>query len=102
LHLLLAELPLTSGLSAREQEVVAAAVCGLDTKGTAADLGLSPKTVDELWRRVYRKFRCQSRVAVLSRLLAASFRLLVARRPSGDEPLTSASARIELAVTKDT
>jgi len=81
LNLLLSGLSLTAVLSAREQEVVAAAVRGLDTKGTAAELGVSPKTIDEMWRRVYRKFRCRSRVEVLSRLLASSFRLLAAGRP---------------------
>jgi DNA-binding CsgD family transcriptional regulator len=82
---LLEELPLTSALSAREREVVAAAVRGLDTKVTAAELGVSPKTIDELWRRIYRKFRCNSRVAVLSRLLASCFRRLAGAR-TGPSP----------------
>ena len=49
-----------------------AAMSGLDTKATAALLGLSPKTVDEIWRRVYRKFACHSRIEVLSRLLSSA------------------------------
>lgn len=81
LRVLLQELRLTSALSTREREVVAAAVRGLDTKVTAAELGVSPKTIDELWRRVYRKFRCNSRVAVLSRLLASCFRRLARQGP---------------------
>lgn len=55
-------------LSPREQQVLRAGARGLDTKITAAELGISPKTVDELWRRVYRKFGCRSRIEVLSRL----------------------------------
>ena len=85
LWLLVAGLPLEADLTGREREVVVAAIRGLDTKMTAAELGVSPKTVDEMWRRVYRKFRCRSRVEVLSRLLGSCFRLLmIARR----EPLT--------------
>lgn len=55
-------------LSRREEQIVAAAARGLDTKATAAELGLSPKTVDEYWRRVYRKFGSRSRLEVLARL----------------------------------
>jgi DNA-binding NarL/FixJ family response regulator len=64
-------------LTPREREVVAAAARGLDTKVTAVELGVSPKTVDEMWRRVYRKTGCRSRIEVLSRLLASCFRRLV-------------------------
>jgi DNA-binding CsgD family transcriptional regulator len=77
LQRLLADLSLTAALTPREREVLAAAVRGLDTKVTAIELGVSPKTVDEMWRRVYRKTGCRSRVEVLSRLLASCFRLLV-------------------------
>jgi hypothetical protein len=56
---------------------------GLDTKSTAAALGLSPKTVDELWRRVYKKFNCHSRVEILSRLLASALGRAGRKRPIG-------------------
>ena len=63
-------------LSRRERQVVWEGACGHDTKATAAKLGISPKTVDELWRRTYKKFDCRSRMEVISRLLAASLALL--------------------------
>ena len=61
-------LQLPRELSPREVQIVIAAITGLDTKATAAALGLSPKTVDEYWRRTYRKLRCSSRIEVLARL----------------------------------
>ena len=70
----------------RECEIVIAAIRGRDTKMTAAELGVSPKTVDEMWRRVYRKFRCRSRVEVLSRLLGSCFRLLLIARGDSLSP----------------
>jgi DNA-binding NarL/FixJ family response regulator len=76
LELLLCRLPLPRELSRRERQIVWAGVCGDDTKATAAKLGISPKTVDELWRRTYKKFDCRSRTEVLSRLLTASLTLL--------------------------
>jgi DNA-binding NarL/FixJ family response regulator len=79
LERILADLPLVAALTPREREVLAAAVRGLDTKVTAVELGVSPKTVDEMWRRVYRKTGCRSRVEVLSRLLASCFRLLAGK-----------------------
>jgi DNA-binding CsgD family transcriptional regulator len=80
LWLLLAGLSLEGDLTLRERQVVMAAINGLDTKMTAAELSVSPKTVDEMWRRVYRKFRCRSRLEVLSRLLDSCFRLLLTER----------------------
>jgi DNA-binding CsgD family transcriptional regulator len=68
---LLARLEKKQSLSRREAQVVNAAARGLHTKATAAELGCSPKTVDELWRRVYRKLRCDSRLSVLALLLSA-------------------------------
>lgn len=65
---LLTHVRLPCALSRREAQILAAALRGLDTKGTAVALDLSPKTVDEYWRRVYRKFRCGSRLEVLARL----------------------------------
>jgi DNA-binding NarL/FixJ family response regulator len=69
---LIERLRLPRALSRRELEIVDAAVRGLGTKATAADLDLSPKTVDEYWRRVYRKFRCTSRIEVLARLFKSA------------------------------
>ena len=69
---LLTSLRLARALSARERQVVVGGARGLDTKSTAAELGLSPKTVDEVWRRIYRKFNCKSRVEILARLLASA------------------------------
>jgi DNA-binding CsgD family transcriptional regulator len=71
-ELLLRKLPLTRDLSPRERQVVWAGARGCDTKATAAELGISPKTVDELWRRIYKKSDCRSRTEVLSRLLIVS------------------------------
>ena len=70
LETLLRSLGLPRELSHREAQTVAAGLRGLHTKETATELGLSPKTVDEMWRRVYRKFGvgCDSRLQVLSRL----------------------------------
>jgi DNA-binding NarL/FixJ family response regulator len=69
---LLEALRLPRELSPREAEVVAASMRGLETKAIAVELGLSPKTVDELWRRVYRKFGCRSRMQVLSRVFSSA------------------------------
>lgn len=82
---LLEDLRLPRKLSRREVEIVAAAARGLDTKATAAELRISPKTVDEFWRRVYRKLSCNSRIAVLGRLFSFGFgqadQLPAPRRP---------------------
>ena len=72
LETLLQRLNLPRGLSPREVEVLAAGARGLHTKATAAQLGLSAKTVDVIWHRVYRKFNCGSRIEVLSRLLSSA------------------------------
>jgi DNA-binding CsgD family transcriptional regulator len=69
---LLRRLQIPQDLSAREIQVALRGARGLDTKTTAVELGLSPKTVDTLWRRIYRKLNCRSRSEVLSRLLAES------------------------------
>ena len=69
---LLQQLAIARDLSARELQVAVHGARGLDTKATAAELGVSPKTVDEFWRRLYRKFNCRSRVELLSRLLACA------------------------------
>jgi len=73
---LLRSLSLPRDLSQREREVARAGARGLDTKATAAELGISPKTVDEFWRRICKKFGRRSRSEVLSYLLAVSMRRL--------------------------
>jgi DNA-binding NarL/FixJ family response regulator len=69
---LLDNMKLQRDLSLRERQVAVSCARGLDTKATAAELGLSPKTIDEIWRRLYLKFGCRSRVEVHSRILAAA------------------------------
>ncbi|HXU00284.1 MAG TPA: helix-turn-helix transcriptional regulator [Polyangia bacterium] len=59
-----------AGLSHREAEVMRAGLRGLDTKATAAELGCSPKTIDELWRRIYRKIDCRSRLETVALFLS--------------------------------
>ena len=56
-------------LSRREIEIIGAAARGLRTKETAAELGCSPKTIDERWRRLYLKFNCDSRMEILASVL---------------------------------
>jgi DNA-binding CsgD family transcriptional regulator len=69
---LLRELRLPHQLSPREMQVALHGAQGLDTKSIATELGLSPKTVDELWRRLYKKFDCRSRQEIVARLLASA------------------------------
>jgi DNA-binding CsgD family transcriptional regulator len=57
------------GLSAREAEVLAALSEGRCTKEIAADLGLSRKTIEYFWTRIYAKLRCASQVEVMALLL---------------------------------
>lgn len=56
-------------LSAREAEVLAALSKGRCTKEIAAELGLSTKTVEYFWTRIYSKLRCASQVEVMALLL---------------------------------
>jgi DNA-binding CsgD family transcriptional regulator len=57
------------GLSGREAEVLVAASEGKCTKQIAADLGVSRKTVEYFWTRIYAKLRCTSQVEVMAVLL---------------------------------
>jgi DNA-binding CsgD family transcriptional regulator len=57
-------------LTARETEVLRLGCLGLSSKETAAQLGCSPKTVDEHWRRIYKKWRLSSRAKIVADLLA--------------------------------
>lgn len=60
-----------SVLTHREREVAAIAGTGLKTREIAAELSLSPRTVDVHLTRIYRKLNISSR-AVLARLMAES------------------------------
>ncbi len=56
-------------LSTREREVIDLALQELHTKEIAHRLGCAPSTVDEYWKRIYKKTGADSKLAVLSRLL---------------------------------
>lgn len=57
-------------LSAGEKDVVLlAALRGASMKEAAAELGKSRKTVEQCWRRIYRKTGCQSQLEVIAELL---------------------------------
>lgn len=56
--------------SAGERDVVLlAALRGASMKEAAAELGRSRKTVEQRWRRIYRKCGCQSQLEVIAELL---------------------------------
>jgi DNA-binding CsgD family transcriptional regulator len=57
-------------LTARERDVLVHGAMGRHTKGIAADLSCSPKTVEEYWRRLIRKARVDSRGAIIAEVLA--------------------------------
>jgi DNA-binding CsgD family transcriptional regulator len=59
-------------LTPRETEVLRGAALGRSTKAVASDLLCSPKTVEEYWRRIYRRFDLASRQEILARLLWVS------------------------------
>ena len=56
-------------LSGRERDVLLAAARGMYTKAIAVDLGLSGKTVEYYWTRIFEKLRCSSQMEVMSLLL---------------------------------
>lgn len=60
------------GLSPRETQVLECSAFGKNTKAVAADLHCSPKTVEEYWRRIYRRFRLASRQEIVATLLVES------------------------------
>ena len=95
LDLLLTNFRSRHHLSTREAEIVRAAARGLCTKETAAEMDCSPKTIDELWRRVYRKIGCDSRLAVVAQLLASALDGAVPAHatPPGRAALTTIAAR---------
>jgi DNA-binding CsgD family transcriptional regulator len=66
------ELASESGLSERETEVARLAAEGLVTKEIARKLGLSEKTVDQYWHRIYEKTGLRSQREFLIALLKRS------------------------------
>jgi DNA-binding CsgD family transcriptional regulator len=56
-------------LSDREEQVLLSAAVGKCTKETALHLGISGKTVEYFWARVFRKMGCRSQLEVMSLLL---------------------------------
>jgi DNA-binding CsgD family transcriptional regulator len=73
-------------LSTREREVINLALQELHTKEIAHRLGCAPSTIDEYWKRIYRKTGAGSKLAVLSRLL---IRALCWGMEGGDRPAGS-------------
>ena len=57
------------GLSDRESGVLLGGALGTPSKAVATELGCSSKTVDEYWRRIYRKTGCSSRQEIIALLL---------------------------------
>lgn len=56
--------PTWTGLSKRQQEILRAACGGVPDKAIAADLGVSPRTLEGHWRAIHQKLgtsnRCQA------------------------------------------
>jgi DNA-binding NarL/FixJ family response regulator len=57
------------GLSRREAQVLAFAVNGSSMKETAAALGLSHKTVEDYWSRLYVKTKRRSQLKVIAKAM---------------------------------
>ena len=58
------------GLALREVEVLKLSACGFGSKEIAGQLGCSPKTVDEYWRRIYFKWGSRSRQRIVAESVA--------------------------------
>lgn len=56
-------------LSEREFDVLFLAATGSGTKEIAVALGLSPRTVEQYWGRIYRKMACPDREGVFAALI---------------------------------
>ena len=56
-------------LSEKERAVVRLTARGLHTKAVAAELGCSPKTVEEHWKRMFEKIPGRSRQVVVALVL---------------------------------
>lgn len=63
-------------LTEREAEVVELSARGLIAKEVASQLRCSPKTVEEYWRRIYRKCNLSSRQAVMAEVLLKALTLV--------------------------
>jgi DNA-binding CsgD family transcriptional regulator len=57
------------GLTNRESQILELSALGLMSKEIAGRLAVSPKTVDEHWRRIYRKWGHNSRPKILAEIL---------------------------------
>ena len=66
---LLASYAARQSLSRREFQVVEMALLEMHTKEIADQFDCAPSTVEEYWKRIYRKTGAASKVAVISRLL---------------------------------
>ena len=58
-------------LTKREREVLALAIEGLVNKEIAAQLGISPRTVESHWRNIYHKLGVRSKVEAIAKVLGA-------------------------------
>jgi len=79
------------GLTPREKQVLEGAALGRHTKAIASDLICSPKTIDEYWRRICRRFKLASRPAIVARLLWES--LAAAHDRPQAQPMNDRTAR---------
>jgi DNA-binding NarL/FixJ family response regulator len=80
---LVAEVGIRHGLSPREAEVLEGAALGRAAKAVAADLSCSPKTVEEYWRRIYRKMNVDSRQRIIASLIGEAVASAVQDSPRG-------------------
>ena len=64
---------IASLLTTRERDVLGFLLAGETAKGTAAKLGISPKTVETYRSRVKAKFRVQNTVELVATALRAGF-----------------------------
>jgi DNA-binding CsgD family transcriptional regulator len=83
------------GLTRREKQVLEGAALGRNTKTVAMELLCSPKTIEEYWRRIYRRFKIASRQEILAQLLWES--LTVVPEVAAAPPCEASSTRLEQA-----
>ncbi len=67
-------LSLEHSLSSRETEILSAAARGRSTKEIAAELGISRKTVEFFWTRLYQKLNCHSQLEATAIVLERALR----------------------------
>lgn len=72
LDVVLGRLADSYALSRRERQVLGLTMCGVHTKAIASQLGCSPKTVEEYWRRMYRKTGKRAKLEIVAEVLAES------------------------------